>query len=54
MLPPWFVLWCSLAVLINAFSSPADRNKQATQMRTNREIALTLNISLSEWGKRFL
>ena len=53
MLSPWFVPWCSLAVLINAFSSPADRNKQATQMRTNSEIALTLNISPSEWGERF-
>ena len=31
MLPPWFVPWCSLAVLINAFSSPADRDKQATK-----------------------
>ena len=31
MLPPWFVPWCSLAILINAFSSPADRNKQTTK-----------------------
>jgi len=50
MLSPWFVPWCSFDVLINAFSSLVDRNKQATQMRTNSEIALTLNISPSEWG----